>query len=300
MYKKMLVPLDGSPLAELALPYVRKMCTEFDLKATFLHVCQERESDSLFMCKSYIERISENTAKQLGRNEVDFEAVTQSGNVAQKILEQADKSASDLILMAAHGYSGPGLWRLGSIVHKVLTASRTPILVVRDEIAREHIESWPKNVILPLDGSALSEEALPHALAMAHTGAELTLLRVCEQPDLLADYPESDMPESWNEHVKLAVGGAERACGVYLNEVNQKKLTAELANVSTNVVLASSASEGIMEYAKKNPKALIVMSTHGKSGLSLWPYGHVADRVLMAASNPILLVRPRSAQSRAA
>jgi len=218
-----------------------------------------------------------------------------AGNVAEEILRCADETGSDLIFMAAHGHSGRGLWVLGSVAHKVLTVSRVPILLVRGNLPRGKAYSeWPETAIVPLDGSTLSEFVLPYVEALARkkgAAPEIRLLRVCEPPVLLADYPEAVMPEKWDQHVQLAQQSAERACGLYLGEV-QKRLQDAGLTVHTEVLLGDKVADAVIQHAKRQPLAVIAMSTHGQSGFTKWPYGHVADRILLATENPLLLVRP--------
>lgn len=291
MYERMLVPLDGSPLAEMVLPYVSQLAARFTLQVTFFHVCHGQEP-SLFMCQSYIQHIAEAMSAKLAANHGTATGIAVSGNVAEEVLRQADESRTDLVLMASHGHSGRGFWTLGSTVHKVVTASHLPVMVVRDELPADIADgTWPSTIIVPLDGSTLSEAAIPHAQAMSKGGGKLNLLRVCDAPAILADYPESVMPDSWDEHVKLTQQGAEKACMVYLDGIEEEFKKEGLAT-DRNVVLGRAAEE-IVKYVNSEPAALVVMSTHGQSGISRWPYGHVADRVLLACKNPLLLIRPR-------
>jgi nucleotide-binding universal stress UspA family protein len=290
MYQSILVPMDGSPLAEVVLPYVYALCDRFGPKVTFLHVCQSNES--AFMCDAYVKHLADTAEHKIKDGKGKIDATTVSGTVHERILEQADKAANDLILMAAHGYSGRGDWMLGSVVHKVISSAKAPVLMVREQLPNR-TGGWPQNAIVPLDGSSLSESVLPHVVAMAKTGVAVTLLRVCEPPVLLADYPDSVMPEGWDEHINLAKRSAENACSVYLDDVVTKRLQKEGVKADSTVVLADRAADGIIENIGRDPTALVVMSTHGRSGFSRWPYGHVTDRVVLASKNPVLLVRPR-------
>ncbi len=291
MYQKILVPLDGSPLAEVVLPYVYKLAAKFDAKVTLLHVCQPGES-GIFMCEAYVKHLVESAEEQFKLKKGMLDSLVVTGSVHERILEHAEKTKSELVLMAAHGYSGRSDWMLGSVTHKVVAAARTPVLIVREALANTSGD-WPQKAIVPLDGSSLSETVLPHVVAIARTGVGVTLLRVCEPPVLLADYPESALGEGWEQHLKLAKQGAENACRIYLNDVATKKLEKEGVKAESAVILANTPADGIVEHIGLDPAALVVMSTHGRSGFSRWPYGHVADRILLAARNPILLVRPR-------
>ncbi len=294
MYREMLVPLDGSPLAESVLPYVTRMVARFGLNVTLLHVCDIALASSLFMCQSYIEHVAEMVGKEVGvRAKVSGKAVM--GRPAPTILDSARENRSDLIVMATHGESGLGMWVFGSVAHKVLAASPVPVLLVRKELpAAAKNAPWPTKIIAPLDGSPLSEKVLPPVDTLVRQSRgplELKLLRVCEPPVVLADYPDAAMPEGWDAHMKRAHEGASQACGIYLGNVEDRFKTAG-ANVSTEVVLGDRAAETIIESLARDPLAMVAMTTHGQSGLASWPFGHVADRVLLGTENPVLLIRP--------
>ncbi len=289
MFEKILVPLDGSPLAEIVIPYLKALSSKADISATFLHVCRD---NALHLCEAYVKHVAGEAEKQLKGTRGVASAVAESGNVATRILEEATRQKASMILMAAHGTSGKGPWTLGSVTHKVVTTSHLPVLIVREELAETAV-AWPQDIVVALDGSELSESVLPHVLEMARAGAKVTLLRVCEPPMVLADYPDAQMPEDWDKHFALAQNGAEKACAVYLEEVGAERLKKQGVAASTQVILSERAAEGIIQFVNKDPSALIVMSTHGRSGITRFPFGHVADRVLLACKNPILLLRPK-------
>jgi nucleotide-binding universal stress UspA family protein len=140
-------------------------------------------------------------------------------------------------------------------------------------------------IMVTLDGSALAAQALPHALALADMHqAELILFRVVQENHFLAEYIQEGALDSQKrqEH--------------WLDEATQSlhQIAAELKLQKykvTPVVEVGLPAETIVDYASKNGVSLIVMSTHGRSGLARWVYGSVADKVLRAASCPVLLVR---------
>jgi nucleotide-binding universal stress UspA family protein len=290
MYQTMLVPLDGSPQAEIVLPYVKRFCAKFGSRAVFVNVCPVAGL-AAHMCETYMKHIAELAQADLKGARVEVVAVADPGNAASRILQEADRRKADLIMMASHGQSGRGQWELGSVVHKALNASKVPILVIKEELPPD-FGDWPATAMVPLDGSPLSESVLPHVIRIGKAGTRITLFRVCEPPVLLSDYVDSTMPEQWEEHTRLAMRGAERACAVYLENVGKDRIETEGLRAQAEVLLADRAPAGIIEYAGRDQNALVVMSTHGHSGFSRFPYGHVADRVLLACKNPLLLVRP--------
>ncbi len=191
-----------------------------------------------------------------------------------------------------------GRWAVGSVAHKVLTASPVPVLLVRANTPPEIVhDQWPKKVVVPLDGSPVAELAIAHLdtlVAQRQSRVEVVLLRICQPPDLLSDYPEAIMPHTWEEHAKQATVASERACGLYLEEA-QRRLEVKGIKVRSDVLLGDRVADEIIRYVQKTPFDLIVMTTHGHSGAVDWPYGHVADRIMQTVPVPLLLIRPPKA-----
>jgi nucleotide-binding universal stress UspA family protein len=303
MYKRMLIPLDGSELAEVVLPYAKELAGRLGLELTLLHVCEPLGSAAQFMCRAYLEHAAEIIQKQsrevqsktgapAGEKAVEVQVHVADGHPAEEILRYAEENRIDLILMASHGRSGVRLWALGSVADKVLRKSKVPIWLVRANIPEEIVhDEWPKRTMLvPLDGSKFAETVLPHVETLAkQRGAELVnvvLLRVYEKPFITADYPEPDS----EAHEKRIISHFKQEAEQYLIKVEKRLADAGL-NVRKEVFMGKPADE-IINYAHNNHPNLIVMTTHGSSGLSLWEYGDIADKVLRGVSSPIFLVRP--------
>ena len=303
----MLVPLDGSKLAEEVFVYAKELAGRLDLDLDLLHVCNPEESELIYMHRAYVERmaeivgnqsrlVQERTGIQPGGKVVEARGEVVLGNPAEEILRYADENNDDLILMATHGRSGIRHWAIGSVAEKVLRASRVPVWLVRAGIPQEVVyDKWPKRTVLvPLDGSELAECALPHVEALVkQRGAELVeivLLRVCESSAISSDYP-ADMPLSWEDHVKRVTDHTKQMSERYLAGVEKRLKDAGL-KVRSEVLIGKPAVE-IVDYANRNPFNLIVMVTHGRSGLSRWAYGSVANKVLHGVSSPTLLIRTR-------
>jgi nucleotide-binding universal stress UspA family protein len=303
MYNNILVPLDGSELAEVVLPYAKELAGRLDLDLTLLHVCESRP-ESQFMCQAYLERaadivgaqsreVQSKTGAPSGGKAVEARIHVIYGHPAEAILRYAEENKPDIILMATHGHSGVRRWVMGSVADKVLRQSKVPVWLVRANIPEEIVhDEWPKRTFLvPLDGSKAAEVVLPHVQALAkQRGAELVnvvLLRVYEKPFVTADYPERD----WAKHVERMTNYFKQEAERYLAEVS-KNLSAAGLHVRSEVLVGKPAGE-IIKYAHDNHPNLVVMATHGSSGLSLWEYGNIADKILHGVSSPIFLVRPQ-------
>lgn len=309
VYKKMLVPLDGSELAEEVFVYAKELSVRLGLDLTALHVAKPSEEEFIPMHLAYLQRscdmmtceanaLRESENLQKVCTPVQGKCEVAVGYPAEQILSYAEENDIDIILMATHGRSGVRRWALGSVAEKVLRASKVPVWLARSGVPDDIVyDKWPSRTILvPLDGSKLAEQALPHAEALAkQRGAELVevvLLRVCEDPFVTADYPEASMPVSWEEHVQEVKSKLNKGCADYLRGV-EERLAASGLKVRSELLTGGRPSDRIIAYVKNNPFNLIVMCTHGRSGINRLVNGSVADRVLRGVSNPIFLVRPQ-------
>ena len=306
MYKKIMVPLDGSELAEKVLPYAIQLTARFQTETVLLHVVAAGESQSSGIVKAYIEHTAEKVRARLqeiapkpkfsaGKGSMLIKTEVTAGDVASSILKYAEESKIDLMIMSKHGQSGIGHWLMGSNAHKVFSVSRMPVLIIhpgnKGNIAQT---GWPRNVLVPLDGSKMSETVLSYVedlFNQGQSGGEVTLVKVSEPPDLIADYPEAIMELSWDEHVKRAKSAAKEAGLVYLGK-KQKQLEAKGIKVNVEVVLGENAIPAITRYIREHHFDLVAMTTHGHSGMSVWPWGHVADRIIQVNIKPLLLIRP--------
>jgi nucleotide-binding universal stress UspA family protein len=279
-----------------------------DLDLFFLHVCSPHDAESIYMYQFYIEdvaqkarlksqKVQHKTSNPLTNKTISALGEIVLGHTAEEILSYADKKDIDLILMATHGHSGIKRWVMGSNADKVLRASKVPVWLVRAGIPEKIVnDAWHHRIIVvPLDGSSTAESVLPHVETLAkQRGIEamnVVLLRVCEHLFVTADYPAASMPLSWSEHVKQMQDHVEEMAAQYLVKI-QNRLEYSGLKV-TSEVLTGKASDEIIDYAHKNPPNLIVMSTHGYSGIGRWEYGDVADKVLHGVSSPVFLVRPQ-------
>lgn len=308
MYKKMLVPLDGSKLAEVVLPYAQAVANRLDLNPILLHVCNPAESELLPMHQAYVGRMVEKVkgeSEQIhkesgvlrGSKTIEGRGEVVLGYPAEEILDYAEHNDIDIILMATHGRSGSKRWVLGSVADKVLRESKIPICLVRAAVPVEIVyDRWPiRTILVPLDGSKLAESVIPHIKALVkQRGTQLVdvvLLRVCEPPLISADYPEASMPLNWEDHIEDIKNKCMQMSEKYLLKIEKKFKDAGL-RVSSQVLTGKPADE-IIDYAHRNQINLIVMAIHGRSEATRWAYGSVADKVLHGVSSPLLLVRSK-------
>jgi nucleotide-binding universal stress UspA family protein len=191
--------------------------------------------------------------------------------------------------MATHGYSGLQRWSLGSVADKVLQAATTPVFLMR-ATAQLPAAPWTlQRVMVPLDGSPLAEQALPAAIELAtHAQAELLLFHAVIPPVKYAP----DLAPFRRSPTAIAVPppGPQQA-------LDQLQAVVERWRPEGIAVLPAVASgepaQQIIDEAARQHVDLIVLATHGYSGLRRWALGSVADKLLHATDIPLLLVRGR-------
>jgi nucleotide-binding universal stress UspA family protein len=285
MYNEILVPLDGSKLAEGVLPYARCFAEAFSVPVKLLHI-----NDPEVVAAYSHPMQGEDYLKDLARSALAGLSVNVSveiGKPAEVIADIGAGRRDALIAMATHGRSGIRRWLLGSVAEKVLHATVNPLLVVRPE---EKPPSGPvrlKTVLVPLDGSHLAEKVLPHARAIAAAlKAELVLTRVFSAPIAAQVVSEGVRAPDFNQ-VKEALRKEART---YLEEKVEALRAGDGADVSHILMEGDSAAE-IIDLARKTPDNLLAMCTHGRTGVSRWVIGSVTERVVRHSGDPVLVIR---------
>jgi nucleotide-binding universal stress UspA family protein len=310
MYRRMLVPLDGSELAEVVFTYAKELAARLDIDIILLQVAGPVLGQFGPMRRAYIDRAAEIVRRQAREVQekvgvqpeakpIEVQGELVEGYPAEVILRYSEENKVDLVLMATHGYSGRKRWAIGSVASKVLSASKIPVWLVRAGIPEETpYDKWPSQTLLVLlDGSELAESVLPHVEVLAkQRGTEpvdVVLLRVSETPTMPSYYgPElSGVSLNWGEYLQREEARRKKVANEYLAQV-EKRLKDSNISVQSKVLEGKAADE-IIGYASKNPFSIIVMATHGRSGLSRLVYGSVAASLLQGVSNPIFLVKPK-------
>jgi len=309
MYKKMLVVLDGSQLAEIVFPYAKELAGRLDIDVILLHVYSEIMRGYAPMYQAYIESAAKNIAMQAQKIQQSLGASASAkpvevrgelvmGYHADEILRFAEANAVDLIMMASHGRSGAQRWSIGSVADKILRAAKVPVwLVHADAEKATPYDQWPSRTLLvSLSGSDISAIVIPHAIVLAkQKGAPMNvvLMQIVEPPMTPTYYsPElSGIPLNWGQFVEQEMARSKKAAQDYLTGV-ENQFRKEGIQVSS-LILTGKPAEEIVSYTSKNPYTVVIMATHGRTGLSRLVYGSVAESVLYGITNPMVLIRPQ-------
>jgi len=288
MYTKVLVPLDGSQLAEQILPYARAMAAACGMRIELLWVTDPEAASPLLLTTEGGEYLEQLAVRCLPSS-LQVAYAEKYGDPAAVIIDTAKGDPECLIAMATHGMSGIRRWLLGSVASKVVQKAQNPLLLIRPvERAASTGSAELKTIFVPLDGSGLAEIVLPHASALAKKlNAEVHLLRVYTVPAnayVVADGVIAQGAGQYREELR-------KAADVYLEGKLQSLRAAGLENVVTTSSPGDPALE-IIDIARRTRNNLIAMSTHGRSGVGRWLLGSVAEKVVQHSGDPVLLVRP--------
>jgi nucleotide-binding universal stress UspA family protein len=286
-YQNVLVPLDGSELAERAITYAKSLAKIKGSEIILFTVSGASDEHLDRPMRAYLEL----NTKELQSQSIKASIAISYGNMADEIIKFADKNKIDLIIISTHGHSGIKRWELGSVALKVLHGTCTPVLLIKSR-AHKIAEVEFKKILIPIDGSPFSEASVPYVKELAKgTGGEIILLRVSEPPVLSADRSPAIKP-SWEEYRDILMAEIKRQAEEYLERI---KANIEKNNINVKVrsqVALGKAAESILKVAQKEHINLIAMTTHGRTGVSRWVYGSVASRIVEESLQPVMLIRP--------
>jgi nucleotide-binding universal stress UspA family protein len=302
MFKKVLVPLDRSELAEQALAQAATIArgsgATVDIVLVHEPIPFEGSGDAPWNAKLLeAERIYVRTivAELAAGTNLPVTGAVLEGARVDMICKRVWDVNADLIVLTSHGRTGLSRAWLGSTADGVIRHSTTPVLMLRPvEGKQKRLRAGGvfTRILVPLDGSALAAAALTAATALAVcAGGSITLVRVVPPVPLIPSdlaFPITDpFPLTDEIATKTLVSQAQ----IDLVEVSQQLLHRGVTSVSSEVVVADNAPQAIIEYAKAHGVDVIAMSTHGR-GASRLLVGSVADKVIRAAVIPVLIHRP--------
>jgi len=293
MYERIVVPLDGSELAELPLEYVRGLAAGTGAQVILLHACRPEVERMHRVYLQQIEQVLRSRLEDAGSEGSTVDSAVLLGHPAEEILTYAEKNKVSLIAMTTHGRSGVRRWALGSVADKVARHSAVPVWLVRSDMPEETIRrEWPeRRILVLLDGSKRAERVLPYVAGHAKTtGAEVILLRVFGRPPLFADYA-TGLQSNWAEHIEQLTASELEECDRYLAGPERRLKDAGVK--ARSEALLGNAWDEIIDYIERDGFNLVALTSHGRSGIARWALGSVAERVLQGCPVPLLLVRAR-------
>lgn len=296
MIRRVLVPLDGSRMAEAALGHAVAVATALDAGLVLLRVVEggpaltdpAATSVDWRLRRVEAEAYLRQVAARLAEEGMDAGTEVVEGKAADEIVQFVTGRGVDLVVLASHGLGGALEFPFGGTVHKVLASAPASVMVIRppSEGAPSAARVAYRRILVPVDGSPASEWALCLAASIARRhGAELLILQIVPVPNLTSER----LPRSAEETKLLGrLQELQRERGLrYLREMEARLAQAELG-VRCRVESAAHVAQGVQEVAAEEGADLIALSAHGTAEAS-FPYGKVAQRLLARSPAPVLV-----------
>ena len=286
-----LIPLDGTKLSESAyamLPLVAQLGIDrIRLVSVWESAAEENESgregkeldEVTEKGRAYLSAYLEQQAEAVTAKGFQVETVVKIGRPADEVLEATHDV--DMILIATHGRSGIMRWWLGSVADQIIKESACPCLVIGPNVEAdlEHFEL--NRILLPLDGSEASEQAIPLAAFIADkTGAEIDVVRAMSLTAVSYD-------PGMSVYSAELITAMEDSVKAYLQGVADKLGGRKVQTT----MLMGGAGEMLLDHMKERPAGLVVSTTHGRTGVKRAALGSTSDR-LLHGSAPVLIFRP--------
>jgi nucleotide-binding universal stress UspA family protein len=306
-FRSVLVPVDGSPLAEQAIAcavgiaqrsrsQVRLALVHRELPSVMAADPQAYSQIRLLSRSSesdYLRGLSVRVQEQLGHR---LSSVALEGPPGPALAEYVRDSGVDLVVMTTHGRGGLRRAWLGSVADELIRTLDVPVLALRGQENAPLTEpAGIPQILVPLDGSPLAEAALDPAMRMAHLWqSPLTLLRVVH-PVLLSTDSASLVPGVYDEVL------TRKDCDAAQADLERKvEVLREQGLQAKALVLigGGAAAVSILDLARPERVGLIVLATHGRGGLRRVALGSVADKLVRAAAVPVLVIRPEKDRNR--
>ena len=304
--RPILVPLDGSLLAETALPWAAFLAQRWSAPLTLLRVAEYPHYGAISLADASLTMLGLDTEQEIAdaylkeradalrasHPTLDVRTACGIGDPTTNILSLERESGVQLVVLSTHGRTGLIRWALGSVAEKIVHHGGTPVLLVRpwdqaSAISRlQRLDNAGLRVLVPLDGSSLAQGVLPLAASLA-TGdrGELILTSVIRTEDERAIGPYYQPRTSDLRHEARQ----------YLAHIST---TPPVNSVSSHAVVGieHDVAGAIVDLASLEAADVIALSTHGRGALGRLLHGSIADRIAHAARVPVLLYRPQSAQ----
>lgn len=294
MFDKILIPLDGSPLAETVLPHVIALARGYESDIYLLRVLDPQGVPTISGSRDHLEwQIIKAEAKAYLNNirdrlqEIDLhpEIHIMEGSAAESILEFSADHDINLMVLSSHGQSGISGWNVSSVVQKIILRARTSVMIVRayHPFKGGLTELQYRRILVPLDGSLRAEVVLPVVNKLAsEQGSELIICHVVRRPEMPRRIQHSQ------EDIELSEKVTQRnriEASRYLEQVN----SIVDAKTDTRLIVDDSIVAPLYELVEQEQIDLVVLCAHGYSGGTKWPYGSTVISFIAYGNTPMLI-----------
>jgi len=302
MFDTILVPLDGSQLAECVLPHVVAIAHSFDAEITLLRMLEKNQagtSAQLFdllnwqinktKASLYLEKIK----VRFQESSIQARTAVMEGLVAEGITEYAQNQEMKLIILSSHGRNGLTQWGISSISQKIILSAQTSLLIVRAHQYGVHSGELSETlvyqrILVPLDGSQRAENVLPIVtqLAQFHK-SQIHLVQVIQTPEMARQMPPA--PEDIDLSNRVVTRNRDEG-ERYLEQLKSRSYLEGIA-VQTHLITSDNAAVALHQLGEQEHVDLVMLSAHGYSGNHQWPYGSIVNNFILYGKKSLLIAQ---------
>jgi nucleotide-binding universal stress UspA family protein len=302
MFDTILVPLDGSQLADCVLPHVVAIARSFDAEITLLRMLEKNQagtSAQLFdllnwqINKTKATLYLEKTRARFQDSRIRARTTVMEGLVAEGITEYAQNQGMKLIVLSSHGRNGLTQWGISNITQKIILGAQTSLFIVRAHQYGVHSDEsletpLYQRILVPLDGSQRAENVLPIITQLAHFHkSQIHLVQVVQTPEMARQMPPAREDIDLSNHVvERNRAEAER----YLEQLKSRSVLEGIA-VQTQLITSDNAAVVLHQLVGQEQIDMVALSAHGYSGNHQWPYGSMVNNFIMYGKVPLLIVQ---------
>lgn len=302
MFNPILVPLDGSQLAECVLPHVIAISRSFGAEITLLRILEKNHAGTsaqmfdllnwqINKTKSalYLEKIR----ARIQELSVRARTAVIEGLIAEGITEYAQSQGMKLIVLSSHGRNGLTQWGISSITQKIILSAQTSLLIVRAHQYGDYsgeLSATPlyQRILVPLDGSQRAENVLPIITQLAHFHkSQVHLVHVVKTPEMARQMPPA--PEDIDLANRVVERNREEAAH-YLEQLKSRSYLEGIA-VQTHLIASDNAAVALHQLEEQEQIDMVALNAHGYSGNRQWPYGSMVNNFILYGKVPLLIVQ---------
>lgn len=297
LINKLLVPLDGSRLAESTMPSAIRIALLFNANIILLHIREQNAPSTIHGEKHLSDTADANRYLQSMAENLQSKGVgvewhvhdSKEGDVARSIVEHADEFQPDLVVLCTHGKGGVRDIIYGSIAQQTLNRGKWPILLIQPDEHGTVPEFNPRHILVPIDRDHSQDAALSVSASMAKVfSSSVRLLAVVPTLETLSGEKSASgslLPTTTRAILDIA----EQEGAEFVEKIASEEPFSELEAYTE--ILRGDPVQSVLEYANKSDIDLIILSSHARSGLSALISGSFTSRITSRVKCPLLLVR---------
>lgn len=301
MFTHILVPLDGSVLAEAVIPHVIAIARAFDASVTLLRVMDKKPGQETTpvldvlnwqIAKADAQLYLEKIAERLHQAKLNTREVIVEGAAAETVVEFVHANHIELVILSTHGHTGLGPWGMSSVTQKIIYSVPASVCLIRAHLPTTgelvlHDKTY-QNILAPLDGSWRAESVLPATTLLSRThDSKIHLAHIVKLPEVARHIP---LNQEDQQLVHRLVERNRSEATRYLEQICAHSPLTKMS-LQSHLIVHENAAVALHDVLHSEKIDLVILSAHGYSGSAQWPYGSMVNHFILYGKTPLLIVQ---------